>query len=289
MKRSMPSSVDAHKLHWWIFHAIVACMMIDSLDASNLRRELRTVLLDQRQLMDQLLEKLNDSETSSVELVGLLEYIERLDRGRDGIARSFREDVSTLRKREEDRSVRQVVLRALDFVGAPQPAWFLQEFVWARDRIDLKSRGFGSLRRDESRAWRRRPGHRIAYVIPALDSEGRAIAGLMARSDWLLADRLVVEGARRLYLLKGLEGVLRARRDLLEPTAPDPYGLLVERCVAECGLETTPVQTKDDVDHFLTLIKAEIGASESLVITAQAVRAEALATLSDEQALWGRP
>ena len=201
----------------------------------------------------------------------------------------FREEVSTFRKREEDRSVRQVVLRALDFVGAPQPAWFLQEFVWARDRIDLKTRRFGSLRRDEFRAWRRRPGHRLAYVIPALDSEGHAVASLMARSDWPLGDRLVVEGARRMYMLKGLEGVFRAIKESRESKSRDSYGSLVERCASESGLGTPPLQGKGEMDRFLSLLHREIQACQSVVGATQAARVKALTALPDEQTLWGIP
>ena len=258
-------------------------------DDSNPRQEFRALLHEQRQMIDQLLETLNSPDASSIELVELIEYIERLDMRKGDLTQVFREEVSTLRKRQEDRSVRQVVLRALDFVGAPQPAWFLQEFVWARDRIDLKTRGFGSLRRDEFRAWRRRPGHRLAYVIPALDSEGRAVASLMARSDWPLADRLVVEGARRMYMLKALESVFRARKELQEPKSHDPYGPLVERCVAESGLGTPPLQSKGKVSRFLALLKREIQVSESVVGATQAAKVKALTALPDEQTLWGRP
>ena len=255
----------------------------------NLRQEFRALLLEERQIIDQLLERLNSPDASSVELVELIEYIERLDSRKGDLTQVFREEVSTLRKREEDRSVRQVVLRALDFVGAPQPAWFLQEFVWARDRIDLKTRGFGSLRRDEFRAWRRRPGHRLAYVIPALDSEGRAVASLMARSDWPLVNRVVVEGARRMYMLKGLEGVFRAIMEYRGSKSSDPYDSLVERCVSESGLEIPLWQGKGDIDRLLTLLNSEIQAAEAAVGEAQASRVTALATLPDEQRLWGRP
>ena len=281
--------IEEHRLNRWIFHATIACIMSDHQNGSILRQELRALLHEQSQVIDQLLEKLKTPDASSVELVGLLENIEHLDRGRGDLARMFRQDVSTLRKREEDRSVRQVVLRALDFVGAPQPAWFLQEFVWARDRIDLKTRGFGSLRRDEFRAWRRRPGHRLAYVVPALDSGGRAVANLMARSDWPLADRLVVEDARRMYMLKGLEGVFRAIEELREPSFHDPYRPLVERCVAESGLGTPPLQTKGEVDRFLALLNMEIQDSESVVGARQAAQVETLTALPDELTLWGKP
>ena len=111
----------------------------------------------------------------------------------------------------------------------------------------------------------------------------------MARSDWPLADRLVVEGARRMYMLKGLERVFRARKELREPKSRDPYATLVERCVAESGLGTPPLQSKDEMSRFLAQLKREIQASESVVGTTQANNAKALAALPDEQTLWGRP
>lgn len=263
-------------------------MTADALVGSILRQDLLALLHEQRQVIDQLLQELNSPDPSPFELVGLLEHMERFDNDRDDLARIFRQDVSTIRKKEEDRSVRQVVLRALDFVGSPQPAWFLQEFVWARDRIDLKTRGFGSLRRDESRAWRRRPGHRLAYVIPALDSQGHAIASLMARSDWPLADRLLVEGARRLFMLKGLEGVFRATREAQASESRNSYRSLLERCVAESSLGTPRLQDKDEVDRFLALLNSEIQVSKSVVGAAQAASVKALAALPEEQTLWGR-
>ena len=252
------------------------------------RRELRDLLYRQNQLTDQLLGGLDDPNLSSVDLVELIEAIERLDGRKAELAGVFRAEASSLRRREEDRSIRQVILRALEFVGSPQPAWFLQEFVWARDRIDLKTRGFGSLRRDEFRAWNRRPGHRLAYIVPALDFEGHALASLMARSDWPLANRLVVEGSKRLFTLKALESVFRARGELPNPEVSDPYQPLIERCATEAEFGQPASQSRSAIDRFLTLLDKEIQALQSAVALAQASSSTNLAALPDEQKLWGK-
>lgn len=263
-------------------------MTLYSQPSTEPRREFRELLYRQRQLTDQLLGGLDDPGVSSVDLVELIEAIERLDGRKAELAGLFRAEASSLRRREEDRSIRQVILRALEFVGSPQPAWFLQEFVWAQDRIDLKTRGFGSLRRDEWRAWNRRPGHRLAYIIPALDSEGHAIASLMARSDWPLANRLVVEGSRRLFTLKGLKTVFRAREELPNPAVRDRYQPLMERCIAEAEFGQPPSQSRTEIERFLTLLDNEIQAIQSAVAHAQTASNTALAALSDEEKLWGK-
>ena len=251
-------------------------------------RELREVLSQQKLFIEQLILGLDSPDTQPVRLVELFEATELLDRRKAELVRAFRDSVSSFRRREEDRSVRQVILRALEFVGSPQPAWFLQGLVWARDRIDLKTRGFGSLRRDEFRAWRRRPGHRLAYIVPALDSDGRAIAGLLARSDWPLAKRLAVDGAQRLFALKGLKRVFRAREEALPQKISDPYWPLLERCVAECGISDPPSQQGDEAGQFLAILCKEVRDLEEVLNPVFAERSHELTLLPDEQQLWGK-
>ena len=245
----------------------------------------------QQQLTDRLLEQLDDPNVSSVGLVEIIEATERLDRRKAELALAFREEVSSLRAREEERSIRQFVLRALDFVGCPQPARFLREFMWAHERIDLATRGFGALRRDEARAWRRRPGHRVAYIVPALDPAGHALARWMARSDWPLASRIVVEGADRLFSLKGLSSVFRARGESPDSEISSPYLPLIERYATELEVGRRPAQPPPEGGDWLssvrTNLEAEIQALEPLVVSAQGGRERQLAPLPEEHQLWG--
>ena len=272
-------------LHFRNFHAILAWMF--QANQYNLR-ELREILSQQKLFIEQLILGLDSPDTAPVHLVELIEATELLDRRKAELVRAFRDSVSSFRMREEDRSVRQVILRALEFVGSPQPAWFLQELVWARDRIDLKTRGFGSLRRDEFRAWRRRPGQRLAYIVPALDSNGHAIAALLARSDWPLANRLAVDGAKRLFALKGLKRVFRAREEALPQKIADPYWPFLERCVAECGISEPPSPQGDEAGQFIAFLCKEVRVLEEVLNPVLAERSHELALLPDEQQLWGK-
>ena len=267
------------------FHAIIACMLQPNRETSE---ELREVLSQQEALIAQLIRELDDPDNAPVGIVELIEAIELLDQRKSELVRAFRELVSSFRMKEEERSVRQVILRALEFAGSPQPAWFLQEFVWAHDRIDLKTRGFGSLRRDELRAWRRRPGRRLAYIVPALDSDGHALAGLMARSDWPLANRLVVDGAKRLFTLKGLKSVLRAREDGLTHKIADSYWPLIERCAAESEIGVPLSQRTSEIEQFLCLLDKEVQDLEEVLTPGLTQSSDKLGLLPDEQMLWGK-
>ena len=252
------------------------------------RRGFRQLLHKQKQLIDRLLEQLDDPNVSSLRLLELIEALEGLDRRKAELSVTFREEVSLLRTREEERSVRQFVLRALGFLGCPQPARFLRQFIWAHERIDLETRGFGALRRDEARAWRRRPGHRVAYIVPALDPAGHALARWMARSDWPLASRIAVEGADRLFTLTGLSSVIRARGEAPK-SAGAPYLALIEQYATELeiGRRASQPPGSDWLSSIRTNLEEEIQSLEPLVVSKQGDRERQLSSLPEEQQLWG--
>ena len=77
------------------------------------RAELRDVLEEQRGIIDRLLAGVADSAVSAVQLAHWADWLERLDDRRDALIRALREEATESRKREEERSVRQFVLRAL--------------------------------------------------------------------------------------------------------------------------------------------------------------------------------
>ena len=154
------------------------------------------MLLEQRGIIDMLVSSAEDPSVPAARLAYWAEWLERLDDRRDELIRALREEATEVRKRDEERSVRQFVLRALDELDSPQNAGFLQEYVWARYGVDLDTRGFGALRRDERRSWSRNPGRRRAYIVPTLDAEGRPLARWMARSDWPLERRITIRRRR---------------------------------------------------------------------------------------------
>ena len=262
----------------------------ESSSPSDSRFELRQLLHQQKQLMDRLLEQLDDPTVSSISIVEVFEAVERLDKRKAELSLAFREEVSTLRTREEERSVRQFVLRALGFLGCPQSARFLREFIWAHERIDLETRGFGALRRDEARAWRRRPGYRVAYIVPGLGPDGYALARWMARSDWPLERRIVVQNADRLFMLKALSGVFRAREETSYSSVSDPYFPVIERYATELniGQQSSHSPSEEDwLSAVRTELEEEIETLEPLVVSEQGERARRLASTPVEHQLWG--
>src|ERR1700674_3406911 len=109
------------------------------------------------------------------ELVGTLEETLRLARRREELIDELRRAASAGRRASRPGPpIRAVVLAALDDLGWPQNARFLEEYLWAKRELQLGSRAFASLRRDELRAWRRSPKARSAYIVPALNPDGSA-------------------------------------------------------------------------------------------------------------------
>jgi hypothetical protein len=167
--------------------------------STELLSELRGLLIHGNEVSDRLLDRLEDTP-DPVEIVSLLESLSLTDERRGHLLDQLRKEASSLRKREEERSVRQFVLRALDRIGTPQTTGFLEDYLYATELVEAKSRGMGALRRDEYRAWARlRDTPRVAYITPCLDEDGNAVARWMSRSDWPLERRLMVGDAEELW------------------------------------------------------------------------------------------
>lgn len=260
------------------------------------RDELRSVLTDQRRIIDRFLAGVADPAVSAVQLAYWAEWLERLDERRGDLIRALREEATEVRKREEERSVRQFVLRALDELGQPQNGGFLQDFVWARYGVDLDTRGFGALRRDERRSWKRNPGRRHAYIVPTLNEDGQALARWMARSDWDLECRITAgdDGGRLLDLHK-IQALSRIRAaDGLEEEPGDPLGLLIEKYArdilsGEPVVEDDPAKREAQLAEFLEDADAESARLAKGVADARRAAAARLARHSEEEQLWGIP
>jgi hypothetical protein len=254
--------------------------------------ELRSLLVLERRAVDRFLEAIADPSATPLDLVERGEELDPVVDRRLEVMRQLREQASQLRRREEERSIRQFVLRALEVIGTPQPARFIQEYVWATERVDLDTRGFGALRRDEARSWRRRPGHRLAYIVPALDPEGHAQARWMARSDWSLPRRLAVPGAGRLFDLTKLLSLFSAQEGLGVQDLADPYLPLIRSYGTDLlRVPPPPIQGESSEPGWLLEVREattrEIDALRAPVADAQAAAAGALAVLEPEQQLWG--
>jgi hypothetical protein len=265
--------------------------MVDQ-ELTGSRAELQAVLLEQRGFLTQLLDRAADPHVPAGQLVDLVDVLERLDDRRDQLLQALREEASDARRRQEERSIRQFVLRALDEIEWPQNAGFLQEYVWARERVDLNTRGFGALRRDERRAWGRNPGRRLAYIVSALDDEGRPLSRWMARSDWPLERRLVLRDDERLLELMKLRALFAARRERDPSDLADPYESLIEKYGAALfELEPPPVDDRDGRERWLEDVGHLVDGAFDLLATDRAARsraaAERIAAGSEEEQVWG--
>src|SRR5712691_3206850 len=181
----------------------------------EVRTRLRQMLRESIAHHERLLGLVEDASTPSARLVDEVTLLESLDDERDELIERLREES---RKAATDAARRQpvrlLVLNALKEMKVPQNAEFMQEFIWGRFRVDLETRGFGSLRRDERRSWERNPEKRAAYVVPALSSAGEARADYMTRSDWPLRQRIIASSTtERILDLKKIRILMDARDD----------------------------------------------------------------------------
>jgi hypothetical protein len=181
----------------------------------DVRMRLRKVLAESVVHHDRLLGLVDDESTSPARLVDEVTVLESLDDERDELIERLKEE--SRRAATDDargQPVRALVLDALREMKVPENAAFMQEFIWGRFRVDLETRGFGSLRRDERRSWERNPEKRSAYVTPAISETGEARADYMTRSDWPLARRIIVsKTTERILDLRKILILLDARDD----------------------------------------------------------------------------
>ena len=161
----------------------------------------------------------------------------RLDQRREELIGELRRTASAgLRATRPGPPIRQVVLDALDELGWPQNARFLEEYLWAKRQLQLDSRAFASLRRDELRAWHRAPGARHAYIVPALNADGTANPRWLTSSAWDLPRRVIASAdTERLFDLQKILA-LRVRG------SRGPLGTLLEHYVTRIlAIEPPPV------------------------------------------------
>jgi hypothetical protein len=253
------------------------------------RGDLADALEEIIKLARKLAEDARDGEVAVAELVAQADMLGRLDQRRDDLIGQLRRTASAgLRAAQPGPPIRQVVLTALDELGWPQNARFLEEYLWAKHQLQLDSRAFASLRRDELRAWQRAPGSREAYVVPALNPDGTANPRWLTSSAWELTRRVVAsaETERLFDLQKILALHVRGSRG--------PLGTLLERSVAQVlAVEPPPVSASVPVTrawraHVRSHTSALIDAIRARDDSDRAEIAGRLACSPDRERVWGR-
>jgi len=208
-----------------------------AVSVAAVRDDLALALEETLKLARRLAEDARDGEVPVTELVAQARLLGRLDQRREELIGELRRTASAgLRATRPGPPIREVVLDALDELGWPQNARFLEEFLWAKRQLQLDSRAFASLRRDELRAWQRAPGARPAYIVPALNGDGSANPRWLTSSAWDLPRRVIASAdTERLFDLQKILA-LRVRG------SRGPLGTLLEHYVTQIlAIEPPPV------------------------------------------------
>jgi hypothetical protein len=253
------------------------------------RRDLADALDETIKLARRLAEDARASDVAVAELVAQADMLARLDQRREELIGQLRRTASAgLRAAQPGAPIRTVVLTALDELGWPQNARFLEEYLWAKHQLQLDSRAFASLRRDELRAWQRSPGGRSAYIVPALNPDGSANPRWLTSSAWELTRRVVAsaETERLFDLQKILALHVRGSRG--------PLGTLLERSVAQVlAVDPPPVSASVTATRAW---RAHVRSHTSALIDTIRERDDAdreqiaarLAGSADRDRVWGR-
>lgn len=208
----------------------------------GVRSELIAALEEALRVQQQLVADARDPTVEAHELVAQVSVLERLDDRRDELLGALRREASAGLRAERPGPIRKVVLEALGELHWPQNAGFLEEYLWATRQLQLESRAFAPLRRDERRAWQRSQGERGAYVAPALNADGSANPRWITNSAWDLERRVVASeqteqlfDLQKILALTGRSGTAASR-----PRSRRPEDPLLEH-YAEQLLEADPL------------------------------------------------
>jgi hypothetical protein len=252
------------------------------------RDELIATLEQTQRLAQRLAADARDHEVPIADLVAQATMLERLDQRREQLIGELRRTASAgIRATAPGPPIREVVLQALDELHWPQNAGFLEEYLWAKRQLQLESRAFASLRRDERRSWRRAQGSR-AYVVPALNPDGSANPRWLTSSAWDLERRVIAspQTERLLDLLKIAALRVRGSRG--------PLGTLLERYAEHVlAIEPPPVSaTAAQTSAWRTHVHAHATALIEQIRLHDDPHREAiarqLAGLPEHERVWGR-
>jgi hypothetical protein len=252
------------------------------------RDNLAATVEETLKLARQLAADARDTDVPVAELVAQATMLGRLEQRREALIGELRRTASAgIRRSQPGPPIREVVIQALGELGWPQNARFLEEYLWARYQLQLDSRAFASLRRDELRAWQRSPGARTAYIVPALNPDGSANPRWLTSSAWDLPRRVIAstETERLFDLQKILALQVRGSRG--------PLGTLLERYVARIlAIEPPPVSasltaTRAWRTHVRAHTTALIEATRSRDDEDRGQIAVRLAGLPEHDRIWG--
>jgi hypothetical protein len=271
---------------------------IATVNTPAVRDELAATLQETLRLQQRLMDDVRDEGVPVADLVAQVSVLERLDDQRDRLISQLRRTASAgMRPARTSPPVREVLLETLADFRWPQNAGFLEEYLLAEHQLQLDSRAFAPLRRDERNAWDRAPTARDAYVAPALKPDGSANPRWITRSDWGLERRIVATPRTerlfdlyKIYVLAGRPG--SAEASYLGPRRP--IDALLEKYAKDI-LDTEPPPASASDEEFRAW-RAQVREQVSTAIgeirrddePERKQIARQLAGLPDRDRIWGR-
>jgi hypothetical protein len=271
---------------------------IGTVNMPAVRDELAATLEETMRLQQRLVDDVRDEEVDVADLVAQVSVLERLDDQRDRLIGKLRRTASAgMRPARTSQPVREILLETLADFRWPQNAGFLEEYLLAKHQLQLDSRAFAPLRRDERNAWDRAPGAREAYIAPALKPDGSANPRWITRSDWDIDRRIVATPQTerlfdlyKIYVLAGRPG--SAEASYIGPRRP--VDALLEKYAQDAlGIEPPSASASDDEfrawrAHVREGVGSAIGEIRRDDEPDRKQIARQLADLPDRERIWGR-
>ena len=226
---------------------------MNGVETPTVRDELAATLEETLYLQQRLMDDVRDESVPVADLVAQVSVLERLDDRRDQLVAQLRRTASAgMRPGRTSPPVREILLETLAHFRWPQNAGFLEEYLLAKHQLQLDSRAFAPLRRDERKAWDRAPGAREAYIAPALKPDGSTNPRWITRSDWDLERRIIATPRTerlfdlyKIYVLAGRPG--SAEASYLGPRSP--VDALLEKYALDI-LDTEPPSASVSPQEF---------------------------------------
>ena len=270
---------------------------MNGVETPTVRDELAAALEETLYLQRRLMDDVRDESVPVADLVAQVSVLERLDDRRDQLIGQLRRTASAgMRPGRTSPPVREVLLETLAHFRWPQNAGFLEEYLLAKHQLQLDSRAFAPLRRDERKAWDRAPGAREAYIAPALKPDGSTNPRWITRSDWDLERRIIATPRTerlfdlyKIYVLAGRPG--SAEASYLGPRSP--VDALLEKYAHDI-LDTEPPSASVSEEAFRawrTQVRDRAGTAIGEIRRDDEPErkqiARKLADLPDRERLWG--
>jgi hypothetical protein len=266
--------------------------------STSAREQLVETLEETLRLQRKLIADARNPRVLPPELVAQVTVLERLDDRRDQLIADLRQEASDdMRAYHRSPPVRELVLDALTEFRWPQNAKFVQEFLWAARQLQVESRAFAPLRRDEQRSWQRAPGAREAYIAPALNEDGTANPHWMTNSAWDLERRIVAsDRTKRLLDLQKIltltgrpwTGADRVRPRRATDAMLETYAKAVLE-IEPLAPSATSAESREWRLHVRDTANKLIGETRSQDDPHRRELAELLADLPEHHRIWGRP